>query len=102
MAHAILKPSFSEFLESTMHDFSFEFNIEEIMVGGDSYPNGLPLADSDIKKEMAIIIVGIKKKDGEVVFNPSSETRIQSRDILIAMAGYNDLERLRKACISRS
>lgn len=59
------------------------------------------MVDSDIRKEMAIIIVGIKKKDGEVVFNPSSETRIQSSDILIAMARYNDLERIRKACISR-
>jgi voltage-gated potassium channel len=60
------------------------------------------LVDSDIRKEMAIVIVGIKKKDGEVVFNPSSETRIQSSDILIAMARYNDLERIRKACFSRS
>lgn len=99
MAQAILKPALSDFLESTVHDYSFEFNIEEIMVGEDSHLNGLTLVDSGVRQEMDIIIIGIKKKGGEMVFNPSSKTRIQSGDILIAMARYHDLERLRKACI---
>jgi len=97
MAQAILKPAVSDFIESTIHDYSFELNIEEIMVGEDSSLNGLTLVDSAIRQEMDIIIIGIKQKDGKMAFNPSFQTKIQSGDILIAMGKYNDLERLRKA-----
>jgi len=48
---------------------------------------------------MDIIIIGIKQKDGEILFNPSSQTNIQTGDILIAMGRSNDSERLRQACI---
>ena len=99
MAQAILRPAVSDFIESTIHDYSFELNIEEIMVGEDSHLNGLTLVDSGIRQEMDIIIIGIKQKDSEMVFNPSSKTKIQSGDIFIAMGKYNDLERLRKMLI---
>jgi voltage-gated potassium channel len=102
MAQAILKPAVSDFIESTIHDYSFKLNIEEMMVGENSQLNSLNLVDSGIRQEMDIIIIGIKQKDGEMLFNPSSKTKIQSGDILIAMGRHNDLERLRKICIPSS
>jgi len=99
MAQAILRPTVSDFIESTIHDHSFELNIEEVMVGENSQLNSLTLVDSGIRQEMDIIIIGIKQKDGEMLFNPSSQTKIQTGDILIGMGRNNDLERLRKACI---
>jgi voltage-gated potassium channel len=102
MAQAILRPTVSDFIESTIHDHSFELNIEEIMVGKDSQLNGLTLVDSGIRQEMDIIIIGIKQKDGKMLFNPSSQTKIQTADILIAMGRNNDLEKLRKECIPSS
>jgi len=102
MAQVILKPAVSDFIESTIHDYSFELNIEEIMVGEDSQLNSLTLVNAGIRQEMDIIIIGIKQKDGTMLFNPSSQTKIQSGDILIAMGKHNDLERLRKVCILSS
>jgi voltage-gated potassium channel len=102
MAQAILRPTVSDFIESTIHDHSFELNIEEIMVGENSRFNNFPLVDSGIRKEMDIIIIGIKQKDGEMLFNPSSQTKIRAGDILIAMGRNNNLERLRKVCITDS
>ncbi|HUV60499.1 MAG TPA: TrkA C-terminal domain-containing protein [Desulfatiglandales bacterium] len=72
------------------------------MVGENSQLNSLTLVDSGIRQEMDIIIIGIKQKDGKMLFNPSSQTKIQTGDILIAMGRNNDLERLRKACITSS
>ena len=97
MAQAIIRPTVSDFLESAIHDHSFELNIEEIVVGEDSPLSNLTLVDSGIRREMDIIIIGIKQKDGKMVFNPFSRTKIQSGDILIAMGRDKDLERLRKA-----
>jgi voltage-gated potassium channel len=97
MAQAIIRPTVSDFLESAIHDYSFELNIEEIVVGEDSPLSNLTLVDSGIRREMDIIIIGIKQKDGKMVFNPFSGTKIQSGDILIAMGRGKDLEKLRKA-----
>ena len=99
MAQAIIRPTVSDFLESTIHDHSFELNIEEIGVGEKSPMNNLTLVESGIRQEMDVIIIGIKQGDGNMVFNPSSQTRIQSGDILIAMGRGGDLERLRKVLI---
>jgi voltage-gated potassium channel len=76
MAQAILRPAVSDFIESTIHDHSFELNIEEIISGENSHLNNLTLADSGIRQEMDIIIIGIKQKDGKMMFNPSSKTKI--------------------------
>lgn len=96
MVQAIIRPTVSDFLESAVHDQSFELNIEEITVGEDSRSANQSLVDSGIRQEMDIIIIGIKQKAGTMIFNPSSQTKIQSDDILIAMGRNKDLETLRR------
>jgi len=96
MVQAIIRPTVSDFLESAVHDQSFELAIEELTVGADSSLVNQSLVDSDIRQEMDIIIIGIKQKAGTMIFNPSSQTKIQSDDILIAMGRDKDLERLRR------
>ncbi|HDM10079.1 MAG TPA: potassium channel protein, partial [Desulfobacteraceae bacterium] len=56
--------------------------------------NGVALVDSGIRQEMNIIIVAIRKAEGQMVFNPSSQTRIEAGDILIALGHGNELEKL--------
>jgi voltage-gated potassium channel len=99
MAQAIIRPTVSDFLESAIHDRSFGLDIEETVVGEDSDLNNRTLVESGIRQQMDIIIIGIKQKDGTMIFNPSSQTKIQSGDILIAMGRNKDLETLRKALI---
>lgn len=97
MVQAIIRPTVSDFLESAVHDQSFELAIEEITVGEDSSLANQSLVDSGIRQEMDVIIIGIKQKAGTMIFNPSSQTKIQSDDILIAMGRNKDLETLRRA-----
>jgi len=96
MVQAIIRPTVSDFLESAVHDQSFELAIEEITVGEDSRLANQSLVDSGIRQEMDIIIIGIKQKDGTMIFNPSSQAEIQPDDILIAMGRNKDLETLRR------
>lgn len=96
MVQAIIRPTVSDFLESAVHDQSFELAIEEISVGEDSRLVNQSLVDSGIRQEMDVIIIGIKQKAGTMIFNPSSQTKIQSDDILIAMGRNKDLETLRR------
>ena len=97
MVQAIIRPTVSDFLESAVHDQSFELAIEEITVGEDSRLANQSLVDSGIRQEMDVIIIGIKQKAGTMIFNPSSKSKINRGDTLIAMGRNKDLEKLRKA-----
>jgi voltage-gated potassium channel len=62
--------------------------------------NGLTLIDSGIRQEMDVIIVAIKKREGEMEFNPSSKTRIEAGDTLIALGKSEDISKLTKVLSS--
>jgi len=57
MAQAIIRPMVTNFFELAFHDLSFEFNIEEIIVGEGSHFNNLTLVESAVRQEMDIIII---------------------------------------------
>ena len=94
MAHTITKPAVTDFLELTVHDKNIELEMGELLVKDRSRLKGVTLADSGIRQEMNVIIVAIRKENGEMAFNPSSETRIETGDTLIALGPDNDLKKL--------
>ena len=85
MAQSITKPAVTDFLEFTVHNRDMGLEMEELKVDNRSRLAGLKLMDSGIRQEMDIIIVAIRKKSGEMGFNPSSETCIEAGDTLIAL-----------------
>jgi len=94
MAHTITKPAVTDFLEFAVHDKEMALEMGELIVSGSSHLNGVTLVDSGIRQEMDVIIVAIRKKDGEMRFNPSSQTRIESGDTLISLGKSDDLKKL--------
>jgi voltage-gated potassium channel len=94
MAQSITRPAVTDFLEFTVHNRKIGLELGEIEVDGSSRLNGMTLIQSNIRQEMDVIIVAIKKKGGEMQFNPSSLTRIEEGDTLIALGRSQDLERL--------
>ena len=102
MAQAIIRPAVSDFLELTVQDKNIELQLEQLKVGENSKLSGLTLLESDIRQEMNIIIVAIKKGDGTMLFNPSSDAKIRAGDTLIALGHVNELEILAKILNSHS
>jgi len=94
MAQAIIKPAVTDFLEFTFHNKDFNLEMGESVVGKKSRLDGLTLVDSGIRQEMDVIIVAIRKKGGDMEFNPSSQTRIQAGDTLISLGKSDDLDKL--------
>ena len=94
MAQSIIKPAVTDFLEFTVHNRDMGLEMGELLVGEKSRLNGLTLIESGIRKEMDVIIVAIRRDNGEMRFNPSSETHINAGDTLIALGKSNDLEKL--------
>ncbi len=93
MAHAILRPTVTTFMELAMTE-GVEWSMEEVRVGEGSSLVGVALKDSGIRQKLDLILVAINRADGEMLFNPTLETKIQAGDTLIALGLRHNLERL--------
>lgn len=95
MAQAVLRPSVVDFIDiATGHD-NIELQIEEIPVAETSSLIGKKLIDTGIRRELGLIIVGIKQ-DNRMIFNPAADTIIAAGQLLIALGEYRDIKKLEK------
>ena len=93
MAMALTKPAVGDFLDSVTANH-LELGFEQLEVDAVSTLVGRKLSETVIRSELNIVVVSIRRNDGEIVFNPSGETRIQGGDMLIAIGGAESLRRL--------
>jgi len=96
IAHTILKPAVVDFIEFATRSGNLELQMEEIKVKGSSHIVDRSLDECGIRKELGIIIVAIKRRSGEMRFNPSSKSIIKDGDTLVAMGETKNLEELEK------
>lgn len=93
MAVALTKPAVDDFLDSiTANKLGLAF--EQLEVDPSSILTGRKLAETNIRSELQIVIVGIRRSNGELLFNPSGESVIQGGDMLIAIGEPEALMKL--------
>lgn len=95
MAQTILRPNVTTFIELALKE-DVDLSMEEVAVQSGSPLVGVPLKDSGIRQKLNIILVAIKRADGEMLFNPTPETIIYEEDTLIALGFRHNLEGLEK------
>jgi len=96
MAMALLRPTVVDFMEIAMQRTSLELQLEEIRVHDIGRLPSATLRDSGIRSELDLIIVGIKKESGKMIYNPSSETQVETGDTLIILGERKNLDALEK------
>lgn len=96
MAHLIVRPTVTDFIDLTMRAGELDLIMEELQVGPSSHLNGKNLIESEIRKKYDVIVVAIKRQDGTMLFNPKSETMIKSSDILIVLGNSEHIAGLRQ------
>jgi len=85
MAQAILRPNVVDFIEIATGHGHFDLQMEEIRIPGHSVFIGMNLITSGFRKETGVIIVGIKKATGRMVFNPEPSSVLDCDDTLIVL-----------------
>jgi voltage-gated potassium channel len=93
MAQTIMRPTVVTFMELAMKE-GVDWSMEEVAVGSASPLQGVQLKDSGIRQKLDLILVAIKRADGEMLFNPSHETSILAGDTLIALGLRKNLDAL--------
>lgn len=94
MAHAVLRPSVVDFIEIATAGHNLELQLEEIRISSSSRLVNTTLIDSGIRRDWGIIIIGIKKTDGKMIFNPASTVLIEDGDILIILGELPAIQKL--------
>ncbi len=85
MAQAILRPNVVDFIEIATGREHLDLQMEEIQIPEKSAFIGENLVTAGFRKETGVIIVGIKKSSGKMVFNPNPHTKIETLDTLIVL-----------------
>jgi len=94
MAQAVLRPNVVDFIEIATGREHVDLQMEEICIPGESSFVGENLLSSGFRKQTGVIIVGIKKATGRMVFNPDSHTKIDGRDTLIVLGEPSSILKL--------
>jgi voltage-gated potassium channel len=85
MAQSILRPNVVDFIEIATGSEHMDLQMEEINIPSHSAFAGETLVSSGFRKEIGVIIVGIKKSHGKMIFNPHSQAKIEGGDTLIVL-----------------
>ncbi|QLA16286.1 potassium channel family protein [Desulfolutivibrio sulfoxidireducens] len=95
MAQSVLRPTVTSFLELALSRSDIDLQMEELRIEADSEVVNQNLIESKIRPRFDLIVIGIKKSSGEMVFNPQPQAVLEAGDTMILVGKRDDLDRLR-------
>jgi voltage-gated potassium channel len=93
MAMALRKPAVDDFIGSITAN-KLELAFEQLEVEPSSNLVGQKLSETNIRSELDIVVVSIRRSNGQILFNPSGDAIVQNGDILIAIGHAESLMKL--------
>lgn len=94
LVQALLRPTVHDFVDMASQSGGLDLMFEEVAVLGGSRLDGITLAQSDIRQDYNVIVVGIKKASGKMVFNPGPDAELHGGDVFVALGDKDQLQRL--------
>jgi voltage-gated potassium channel len=94
LAQSLLRPHVVQFLDFTTKDVGEDIAIEQVRVAESSEMVSRTIKDMQLRKEVGVIVMAIRKADGRMMFNPPAETAVEGGDFLIVMGRPDNLRRL--------
>ena len=94
LAQAVLRPHVFQFFDVATKGMGFDVDIEQVRVPETSEFASRSLGQTRIRRDLGVIVLGIRKADGAMLFNPAAETVISGGDYLIVMGEPSNLRTL--------
>ncbi len=96
MAQAMLRPHVAQFLDFATKDSDLNVVIEQVQVAETSEFAGRSLAQLQLRRDLGVIVLAIRRAEGTMNFNPPADAVIGRGDFLIAMGEPENLRRLER------
>jgi voltage-gated potassium channel len=95
LAQAIVRPHVFEFLDVTsMKQMGLDVGIEQVRVAERCALDGKSLRDLQLRRDLGIIVLAIRRADSRMDFNPAAETTLHGDDHLIVMGDSDAVRKL--------
>jgi voltage-gated potassium channel len=96
LAQSILRPHVFEFLDitSSTSNLGLEIGIEQVLVPEGSRLASRSLREMQLRRDLGIIVLAIRRSGGEMEFNPEAEAVIGQGDHLIVMGKNEHVRKL--------
>ncbi|MBL8236961.1 MAG: potassium channel protein [Bryobacterales bacterium] len=95
LSQSLLKPHVNEFIDfTTGNDMGLDVRIEQVQVSARSEYVSKSLRQAQLRADLGVIVLAIRKATGQMVFNPPADFEIGAGDYLIVMGQPAQLRRL--------
>jgi len=94
LAQALLRPHVYQFLDFTTNNLGLDVEIEQVYVAEGSELVSRSLKEAQMRRDLGVIVLAIRKFNGAMLFNPPAETEIAAGDYLIVMGEGQNLRKL--------
>lgn len=94
MATAVVKPKLVNMVNLITENSEVMFELNDIKVNKNKSLSGKTIAQLDFKKKTGALIIAIKQSNGNIIFSPDANYKIDITDILVTMGESDGIERL--------
>ena len=98
MAESLIRPHVYQFIDFTTRpgELGLNVSLEQVPVPETSELVGQSLRHLQLRRELGVIVLAIRKPDGNMLFNPPADAEICGGDCLIVMGGQEELRKLNR------
>lgn len=96
LAQSILRPHVFEFLDVTGSASALGMNVgmEQVDIASGSPMAGKTLRDLQVRRDLGVIVLAIRRASGDMQFNPPGEAEVHEGDTMIVMGGFDAVRKL--------
>jgi len=97
LAQTALRPAVVDFVQLATSSENMDLNLEQVHIAAGSSLDGCSLVAAGLRQRFGVVVVGIRRADGKMDFNPEPETEMHAGDDLVVLGRGESLRRLEEA-----
>jgi voltage-gated potassium channel len=94
LAAALVRPHVVQFLDVATQGVGPGIELEQVRVAPDCELAGKSLRQVQLRSELGVIVLAIRKAKGEMMFNPPADAALDPGDFLVVMGEHGNLHKL--------
>jgi len=94
LAQTALRPAVVDFMHLATSSEHMELGLEQVHIAAGSALANRTLIDAGLRQRFGVVVVGIRRADGKMDFNPEPETAMRPGDDLVVLGRVDNLKDL--------